>query len=252
MTSPDYPTKVDALVGALRDVLLELGTAPPVPPVPPGPIPPGSPFFFEPADLPVLCELRNGLLVPNWYEEYNAAGNARVVNGVVEFYWPKGKKGGEGVGMFWHPLPAVRKVYVGARVCLADDWQNHEAGMSKLFYVRTNGAGDIPFVLKGGPSGPYSVYCYPQFHAPNSSGPWLGEDNGIVIAGLPFVLEVWLDMADRRVQWAVDGGGVYTVPVKFPPDAMAEFQLNPVWGGANDTKDQEDLMTFSALVVSGQ
>jgi hypothetical protein len=177
---------------------------------------------------------------------------------VIKYRWPIGYSGGIGVGQYYHALPNVTRVYVAAAMKLCANWQNHETGVSKLFYLACN-VGSLPFVFRGGPSGPYEVYSYPQFRAGFSSGPWLASNINqcLVNAGDWFLLEVLVDVNEGEIDWWVNGThaahhteGEPGIPLEM--EAFVEYQHNSVWGGIDDTKDQEDYILTDHVIVRGE
>jgi hypothetical protein len=248
--------------GCYRDVLLTPKGAyiirdtlcwairPVVPPPPPPPTPvnqPPPPPRIEGWPVVAVNDGSRG----DWLEAWNAGG-LTFTDGVLRFVYPQGMAGGTGVGALYHALPGAQQIYVSARIKVAAGWQNHEAGMTKLFYLRTPNGGSIPWVIRGGVSGPWEIQAYPQFGAGYQDGPWLGSNRSTkqVSAGQDFILEAAVD--STTVRWWINGelAGEHT-GLNYPASGFTEIQLNPVWGGIGDVKQHNDTLWMDDVTVRG-
>lgn len=175
---------------------------------------------------------------------------------VLRCAYPIGYTGGEGPGALFHALPSVRRFFCGFTIKVLSPWQGHNTSVNKIGYMFVNG-GSCPLVFYGSaPSGPYQLRAFPFQLAPGGIGPdqwWVPN-----VDSTPFTVGVWhtiewlMDTTVGRLFWALDGKvqANYT-GVPMPATGFVEYKLDPVWGGANDTKRQNDAILFGHIRLAG-
>lgn len=238
-------------------------TPPPDTTTPPAPT---GAWPHEPGGFPLITDNGFGQLTGNgWDIAWNDAGNASIVSdptaplspsSVLEMRYPVGFAGGSGPANEWHPLPNLRRMYSGFWWKASSPWQGHASNVNKILFAFPASGGDIYLAMYGPPGGPYDLRVLPQF--PGITSEWLTPN----VTNVPVTVGSW-----HRIEWVIDysAGGTGGVVqwwmdgvligdhrgLTVPSGAFVEYKVNPTWGGAGDTKQENDYFRYDHIRISG-
>lgn len=232
------------------------------------PPPPGGSGTWanEPSGYsPISDNPFNGLTDLGWGMAWNTSGNASIVSdntaplsasNVLEMRYPAGFAGGSGPANEWLPLPGLHRMYAGFYWKANAGWQGHSSNVNKILFVFPSSGGDIYIAMYGPPGGPYDLRVLPQYSGQPSE--WLVPN----VNRVPVTVGAW-----HKIEWAMDygtGGANGTIRwwmdgqligdyrnVQLPTGGLAEFKINPTWGGVGDSKSQNDYFRYDQIHISG-
>lgn len=231
--------------------------------IPPG----GGPWPNEPSRFTVISDQPwQSPTSLGWYLDFGVP--ALIVSDptaplsppdVLQITYPIGFVGGSAPTTLDHSLGGVRQLYVGLWWKPSDPWQGNPSSSNKIQYAFTGNNGSITMTMYGSPGGPYELRVYPQF----STSPltWLVPN----VNHIPVTLGAWHKIEWLMVynttsnppngicRWWLDGqliGDYYDV--NYPPGALTDYKLAPVWGGVGGTKIETDHYWFDHVHLSGR
>ena len=224
----------------------------------------------EPAGYPAVADDPFNALTGNgWNIVDNTLGLLTIANdpgaplsppSVIQYFFPIGFLGGTGPGAVFYRLGGIHQAYVGLWWKPSNPWQGHVSNSNKIAYLRTDNSGNMVLVMYGPPGGPFELRVYPEFST--SPGVWLvpNRGNGQITLGQWHRIE-WLVIYNTAttppngiVRWWMDGRliGDYANQV-FPSEALKEFKLSAVWGGAEAIlKVENDYYWYDHVHISGR
>src|SRR6266850_3796919 len=218
---------------------------------------------YDLVPVPIPVTQSEVALTNSWISIYNGRGLLKKDSdstepvtppSVLRCDFPIGFTGGEGPGTLARSLPGFRRIYGGFSVKVLSPWQGHNTSVNKLSYFVVNG-GSCPLVFYGpAPNGPYQLRAFPFQLAVGGIGPdqwWVPN-----LDKTPFTIGVWhtiewlLDTTIGQLFWALDGKPQANyIGIPMPSIGFIEYHLDPVWGGANDTKRQNDTILFGHIKI---
>jgi hypothetical protein len=188
---------------------------------------------------------------------------------VAQFAWVTGDSGGIGPGALLHDMGTNgREFYIGLWWKPSNPWQGHPSGVNQLLNI-TSDSGMMTFVMRQQEDSSFQLWSALQFpgvsntHLSNGQGE-TGSQNLWGLAAPPEIelgawhrIEIYVKMStnsttqDGVLKWWMDGTqiGNYTT-VKFQNPQFVEFNLNPIWGGVDGVKLQNDKFWYDHIRIS--
>lgn len=184
---------------------------------------------------------------------------------VLQFSYPVGFVGSQAPDTYvtdW-ALPRPTRVFAGFWWKCNANWQDNSSNVNKIaFFQLDNSSGGVILTSYGVyPSGPYYLRFAAEMASEPRSGSYANFANnmstGQMTLGQWHRIEWQLEYGTPGtptgiVRWWLDGVlvGEY-LDVTFPTTGnIEEFQLSPTWGGAPDTKTQQDYFWFDHVFLS--
>ncbi len=216
----------------------------------------------------------NVIPATGWTDDYASTGLMTIAQdataplsppNVLQFSYPVGFVGSQAPDTYvtdW-PVPRPTRVYAGFWWKCNASWQDNSDNINKIvFFQMENSAGGVILTSYGAyPNGPYYLRFYAELPSDSRSGNYgnftNNKSSGLMTLGQWHRIEWQLEYGTPGtptgiVRWWLDGAlvGEY-LDVTFPTTGnIEEFQLSPTWGGAADTKTQQDYFWFDHVFLA--